>query len=230
MYTNATKFNDPFDCHPNLIDFSNVPPEKCRVWPAGNVEKLHLNRFINYRKDLWICCLSKLYNSLLMWSYYNNHEGVCVGLDMECVAQYMRTYLGMIINIRGGDVQYRNIVDRPDFFRDQENLFSYQVFTKAKAWEHEQEVRLFIYKPSPRIMALLQPPKDNDEYIDYKDCRAFVKIGAECFASIYLGVRIARRDKAEIIRQVRALNSDVRIFQMEINPKAFDFIVREIGV
>ena len=25
QFTNATQLNDPFDCHPSLIDFSNVP-------------------------------------------------------------------------------------------------------------------------------------------------------------------------------------------------------------
>lgn len=30
MFANATTFNDSFDCHPSLIDFSNVPPEKCK--------------------------------------------------------------------------------------------------------------------------------------------------------------------------------------------------------
>ena len=34
MYANATMFNDPFDCHPSLIDFSNVPIESRRGWPA----------------------------------------------------------------------------------------------------------------------------------------------------------------------------------------------------
>ena len=24
-FTNAIKFNDPFDCHPSLIDYSNIP-------------------------------------------------------------------------------------------------------------------------------------------------------------------------------------------------------------
>ena len=27
QFTNATQLNDPFDCHPSLIDFSNVPKE-----------------------------------------------------------------------------------------------------------------------------------------------------------------------------------------------------------
>lgn len=25
QFTNATKFNDPFDCHPALFDYSKVP-------------------------------------------------------------------------------------------------------------------------------------------------------------------------------------------------------------
>ena len=28
QFTNATRLNDPFDCHPSLINFSNVPKEK----------------------------------------------------------------------------------------------------------------------------------------------------------------------------------------------------------
>ncbi len=85
MYANATTFNDPFDCHPNLIDFSKVPSERCKIWDAAVIEDLESNRYINYRNDLWICCLSKVYDSLLMWSYYNKHVGVCIGLNMEYV-------------------------------------------------------------------------------------------------------------------------------------------------
>ena len=28
QFTNATKLNDPFDCHPSLIDFSQVPTSR----------------------------------------------------------------------------------------------------------------------------------------------------------------------------------------------------------
>ena len=28
QFTNATRLNDPFDCHPALYDFSNVPVNK----------------------------------------------------------------------------------------------------------------------------------------------------------------------------------------------------------
>ena len=59
MYANATTFNDPFDCHPSLIDFSNVPVEARRGWPADVIEDIESNRHVNYRNDLWICSLLK---------------------------------------------------------------------------------------------------------------------------------------------------------------------------
>ena len=89
MYANATMFNDPFDCHPSLIDFSNVPIEARRGWPANFIEEMESNRHSNNRNDLWICSLSKVYNSILMWSYKNKHEGVCIGLNMDKVAKYI---------------------------------------------------------------------------------------------------------------------------------------------
>lgn len=43
MYANATMFNDPFDCHPSLIDFSNVPVDALRGWPANFIEEMESN-------------------------------------------------------------------------------------------------------------------------------------------------------------------------------------------
>ena len=40
QFTNATQLNDPFDCHPSLIDFSNVPKEACGGWTPKIIEEL----------------------------------------------------------------------------------------------------------------------------------------------------------------------------------------------
>ena len=32
QFTNATQLNDPFDCHPKLWDFSDVPNSKLQEW------------------------------------------------------------------------------------------------------------------------------------------------------------------------------------------------------
>ena len=32
QFTNAHYLNDPFDCHPSLIDFSRLTPEQAKPW------------------------------------------------------------------------------------------------------------------------------------------------------------------------------------------------------
>lgn len=226
MYANATTFNDPFDCHPSLIDFSDVPIEARRGWPANVIADIESNRHENYRNDLWICCLSKVYNSILMWSYYNKHEGVCVGLNMDKVAKYLDVRYGMMVTKCAGNVQYRDIVNKPNYYRNLQDFFSYQIYTKAKAWEHEQEVRLFIYQPSPMFMSLLPFQHEKKEF-DHKEIRTFVTIGPECFESIYLGIRIDKEKKEKIIQLARTLNPDIKIYQMETDPKSFNVLERQ---
>lgn len=227
MYANATTFNDPFDCHPGLIDFSNVPLEECKGWTPEIVEDLRTNRHENYRNNLWICCLSKVHDSLLMWSYYNKHEGVCIGLNMDNVAKYIDVRYGLMATVRGKEVEYRDIIEKPVCRSFHGDYFDYQVFTKAKAWEHEQEVRLFVYKPSPMFFRLLPFQKDKQEF-DHKEVRTFIELGPECFDSIYLGVKISAKDKAEIIQYAKKLNPNIKIYQMEIDSNAFRVVDRRI--
>lgn len=227
MYTNATMFNDPFDCHPGLIDFSNVPSEACKCWSAKDIEDLHSNKYSNYRDDLWICCLTKKFNSILMWSYYNKHEGVCIGLNMDKVSRCLGAQYGLRVAIEGKEVQYKDVIDKPNFYLDKEDFFNYQVYTKAKAWEHEEEVRLFIYEPSPRFMGLLSYSEDRNMY-DNKEQKTFVRLSAECFEAIYLGVKICANDREDIILKAKALNPDIKIYQMNIDSNTFSLIEKSI--
>ena len=222
MYANATTFNDPFDCHPSLIDVSNISINENDEWS----KKIAENKLFNYRENLWICCLSKVYNSLLMWSYYNKHEGVCIGLNMDKVAKCIDVRYGMMATPYGRDVQYKDVVNKPNYYRDREDFFNYQVYTKAKAWEHEQEVRLFIYKPSPIFMSLLPFQYDRNEF-NRKEIRTFVRLSADCFESIYFGVKIDKERKGKIIQLAKTLNPNIKIFQMEADPNAFKVVEKQ---
>lgn len=227
MYANAMTFNDPFDCHPSLIDFSDVPGSVCGNWSEELVSELSINKYENHRNNLWICCLSKLYNSILMWSYYNKHEGVCIGLNMDNVAKCIDIRYGMMVCSSGKEVQYKDVVDKPNYYRDREDFFNYQVYTKAKAWEHEQEVRLFIYKPSPKFMGVLPFQKEQNEF-DHKEIRVFIKLGAECFESIHLGVRMSAQDRENITKIARLLNPNIKIFQMGLDENSFELVEKQL--
>ena len=54
---------------------------------GGWIEKEE-NDALNKRNSTWLCSLSKVKDSILMWSHYcHNHEGVCIGLDLDKVME-----------------------------------------------------------------------------------------------------------------------------------------------
>ena len=233
QFTNATRLNDPFDCHPCLIDFSDVPEERKRVWGQELIMKAESNRYENYRNDTWVCSLSKVNNSLLMWSYYSNHKGICIGLNMEKTRKCLsNTLCSIFIGALEFEVQYRDIIEKPDFFKNKNgfDLLKYQFSTKAKEWEHEKEVRLVLINPTPAIipnhscmvtMALPYEPKDKTKAVDWREVRAYRKIDGECFESVYLGVNIDDDKRSQINEAAKKLNPDIKIYQMRVEADAF---------
>lgn len=225
QFTNATQLNDPFDCHPGLLDFSNVPDnELTRIWGKERIALLKSNPHELLRSQAWICSLSKVYNSLLMWSYYGNHKGVCIGIDMAKAWKYLSNLLcGIYVGAEMIEVEYKRIVEKPDYFNSFGDLFRYQLCTKAKEWEHEQEVRLVLREPSPAFIPMWLPrkKKSKKEVVDWREVRAYPHLGGECFESLYLGINIVGEKKEELVEIAKKLNPVIRIYQMKPNPVAF---------
>lgn len=228
QFTNASQLNDPFDCHPKLIDYSNVPESKLQGWiPKEWWMKKEENDALNLRNETWLCSLSKVYDSLLMWSHYcYNHKGVCIGLDIDKVMQSVPPMFGTIyLKPFVIEVQYRNIIERPDAHQSVEDIFLYQWKTKAKEWQYEQEVRLVMQNPSAMYAAFTpEQAKQNKEIWDWKEIRHYMPLKAECFESIYLGVNIEQTEKEKITQLAKTLNPDIRIYQMEIDTDRFNLI------
>ena len=228
QFTNASQLNDPFDCHPKLIDYSNVPESKLQGWvPKDWWMEKEENYALNLRNGTWLCSLSKAYDSLLMWSHYcYNHKGVCIGLDIDKVMQSVPPMFGTIyLKPYVIEVQYRNIIERPDAHQSAENIFLYQWKTKAKEWQYEQEVRLVMPNPSAMYAAFTpEQAKQHKEIWDWKEIRHYMPLKAECFESIYLGVNIEQTEKEKIIQLAKTLNPDIKIYQMEIDTDRFNLI------
>jgi hypothetical protein len=221
MFTNATQLNDPFDCHPAYIDIPQDAIPHYRGLPSKVVSDLEYNKGLNQRDKAYICSLSKVHDSILMWSNYSKHTGICVGLDMEKTRKFYNRMIGLIIGCHEYEVQYRDIINGHGAPHDSNDLFCNLFATKAKEWKHEQEVRIVSYDPSPEYMRLLPGQDDKDGPIPWKTVRAFLDIGGECFESVYLGVNISEKDKDNIIKVAHKCNPDINIYQMTIDPKAF---------
>lgn len=230
QFTNATRLNDPFDCHPGLIDYSNANNREAQVWGQKIVEEIKINQAENLRNDTWVCSLSKVHDSQLMWSYYNSNTGVCIGLDRkktkECLSHIWN---GVNEGTLEKEVQYKDIIEKPDYFNDYQDYFTYQLSTKAKDWAHEQEVRMLLINPIPAvvphhpsfaIMALPYEPEDDNEAIDWKELRAYAELSGDCFESVYLGVKIDVNLKEKIINAAKRCNPNIHIYQMIIDPES----------
>jgi hypothetical protein len=239
QFTNASQLNDPFDCHPKLIDYSNVPASKLHGWiPEEWWIKKEETDALNLRNDTWLCSLSKVNDSLLMWSHYcYNHRGICIGLDLDKImANVPGMGVGMIyINPFVFEVRYQDIVERPKAYHTAKDLFHYQLQTKAKDWAYEQEVRLVIEKPHPWLAAFTpeqakEAKKNRHKVWDWKEIHHYMKLSGDCFESIYFGVNTDPKEKEKIINfACTKLNPDIKLYQMKVNEDAFRLNADEIN-
>ena len=222
QFTNASQLNDPFDCHPNLVDFSDMPITDI-LWSKEKCEK----RAFLLRKNTWLCSLSKKYSTLLMWSHYcSNHQGICIGLNMKKVKANLPVIFSGTI---GGEplelkVDYQNVVKPPK--SSSVNPWHYQLQTKAKEWKYEKEVRLVIEnKRNIGIVGVQHKPAKyigRDIVVEWKDTYHYVPLTGDCFESIYFGVNIAEAEKERIANYARIkLNPQIKLYQMRVDENAF---------
>lgn len=234
QFTNATQLNDPFDCHPVYRDLSQVSIKQRQGLPGDVYSELIFQKGMMQRDKSYICSLSKVHDSITMWSYYSKHSGVCIGLNMENVRKHSSRMLGFILGCPELEVDYRDVVHDPISMNDSVDWLRYHFATKAKDWQYEQEVRLLAYDPSPRYMRIYEVEKSICEKvknllrkkkgrspIDWKTIRAYLDVGGECFESVYLGVNIADKAKRQIVDVARKCNPKIKIYQMKVDPKAF---------
>ncbi len=226
QFTNASQLNDPFDCHPKLLDYSNVPDYIATdIIRKDWEQKVGENKALNLRNDTWLSSLSKVNDSLLMWSHYcYNHKGVCVGLDMEKVMESVPPMFGTIyLKPLVLDVQYQDIIERPNAYRSTEDTFAYQWKTKARPWEYEQEVRLVMPHPHSMYAALTpEQAKHSKETRDWREIHHYMPLKGDCFESIYFGINTDQTEKEKMIQYSRKkLNPQINLYQMRVDADAF---------
>ena len=96
------------------------------------IEELRRDPFRRTREEVWICSLSKIHDSILMWSYY---VSIKVSASVWTWRKFENTFLHVWRNydwLFEVEVQYKDIVEKPDYFRDAKDFFHYQLSTKAK--------------------------------------------------------------------------------------------------
>ena len=112
-----------------------------------------IHKMANQRDSIYVACLSAVYDSILMWSYYGqDHKGVCIEFEIEedprmlskveyCterptvqMEKLMKDLCGKIFAQKSSLEINEDPVLLP--------LVVQPYISKAKEWEHEQEYRL----------------------------------------------------------------------------------------
>ncbi|MBR1787149.1 MAG: DUF2971 domain-containing protein, partial [Paludibacteraceae bacterium] len=160
--------------------------------------------------------------------YCYNHRGICIGLDLDKVMACVPPMFGtMYLKHLVFDVQYQDIIERPNAYYSKEAQWGYQWCTKAKEWEYEQEVRLVMPKPSAMYAAFTpsqaeEAKKDKHKIWDWKEIHHYLPLKGDCYDCIYFGVKIDPNEKEKIINYVRKkLNPDTKFYQMQVDENAF---------
>lgn len=130
----------------------------------------------------------------------------------------------MIVLRNGVDVEYKDILQKPDYFNSPLNVFQYQLCTKGIQWAHEEEVRFAIIEPSAFVVPynLNRKPKSK-EIFDWKEVRFYPPLRTECFHSLFLGCRMHKEDREKILFISRELYPSMTIYEMRVNSQEFKF-------
>ena len=93
-----------------------------------------------------VYCMSLVPESILMWSYYaNGHKGLCFGFDIK---EDLETF-NMPYKVEYPDSN--KIPLMANFDNVDEVGGWHQMYTKAKCWEHEKEIRIYKFGEKTNI-------------------------------------------------------------------------------
>jgi len=175
-YSHFSEFNDPFDCVVSYDvedsleycksrkDLIKAVGDKLNYSPAERIQKKQqllksVEKSIiddgfhrGLLNPIGICCLSKVPDSILMWSHYaNHHKGVVVEFD---------TFQDRYTELH--DVE-KTLLGYPIFYQDQMPKISVRngqdgflavkssILTKSLSWKYENEVRVLSTHLGPGI-------------------------------------------------------------------------------
>ncbi|NJL29870.1 MAG: DUF2971 domain-containing protein [Thermoanaerobaculia bacterium] len=224
-FSSPSRFNDPFDCkvfmsfggssrtwkkHFMALLKKNRPDlnrqqRQAEAHRIANDEKAHRNPEALGRMiadvqrrvdDIGIFSLCARNDDILMWSYYaQNHEGLCLG--------FFRS--GMFSGAL--PVEYSHTFPRVDYLKDTpERQMEAHCLTKAAAWQHEKEWRLFDIECGP-------------------GCRQYPP---ELLGEIILGSRMSQERRDDILSWAQHHQPTPKLFEALLSDDAYGIKLREL--
>lgn len=211
-FQSPSLLNDPFDCYPNLLKFTeNITDLKLLFQALEPIMSLSditnfkrgilnndfskfrifvgdcLNKFIN---SFGIACFSLSPSNLLMWSHYSNfHKGICLMYDTSKDKNAFK-------RIRPMD--YKEEFEQKEFKPLSEgNEFEHVLYTKSDVWRNEYELRVI------------------------KEEQGEFKVNRNCLKTIIFGMQTSKKYKDKIFELTRNKYPELYYYDCEPLPDKF---------
>ena len=209
-FTRATNLNDPYDCYLTYRKGKDTGFSE-GFWAA-------LNSIFG---KIGICSLCIDPCIFTMWSYYNQHRGLCVGLKMEALNSFFSThpwternktvcirkiiYQEDVAGINPYEIEPQNLqnITDHDCYKALNAIYDF-LAVKAKYWENENEYRL-ILRGGNRL------EKDEPQKV----------IIENIIDSVYLGCK-SLHDTSRIFELAKERKFNV--YRMNINPRQYELV------
>lgn len=190
--------------HPLSLEFLSKEREGIRR--MSNIEQhqrdSEILRFSEEDKRTGILCLTKRWDSILMWSHYGDfHQGISVGFHESAINSDQLFGMGGPVNYTN-DFPMLNPLVKPSEEEFMESVYN-RTFLKAKDWEYEEEYRLKIFRDYPL--------SKSDRVITLPD---------DCFTEINLGLKFPA-DKVDEVCDI-AKEKNIPVFQVKKVPFKFE--------
>jgi hypothetical protein len=217
-FTQPSAFNDPFELLPEIVMLINEPRRDLplqfdiaaprRVPPVGDIDDIpdgyssgdptSRNIVHDLNKVIGILCLSRVCDSLLMWSHYaGQYSGAVVEFDAA------HAFFANPI-----EVEYRATRPRKrlDYYQTDEPIPLAELCTKSSQWAYEGEVRI-----ARRLVDCELVGEDGRGFPVYTQ-----KLPIEAIKTITLGERSRAPDMSEIYNRVKDTSIGLALAAVDI--------------
>lgn len=190
----AKEFNDPFDCRANF-DFQKaigsgkfrdvllqrgIPDDEIKLLSQDSIYTKVIELM---REDVFVSCLSEVWDSLLMWAHYaNNYNGYCIEYDITQVRDYLKYNLYPVLY----EDKYIDITDNLIHLNRNSGLICN--LAKANEWQYEREWRIVEYREQPFYWR-------------------------KSISAIYLGQHCSNYDKDEVVKWAKDQGKKVYLIE-----------------
>lgn len=145
--SNYSMLNDPFDIYFNeeISKFIALLKDLFPIEQLNDFEN-QFKKFLNYKEEIGVYCLSKDYLNEQLWAYYaSSYTGYCIEYDLDKLCDKGENF----------DFQYQFDIDYldkiptlviEDIIQRKDSFIKKMFATKKSNWKHEDEIRLIFDK------------------------------------------------------------------------------------